>query len=152
MKTLFLLLVLPFSLMMSNQKDSTSLDKHPTTIESKKKIEVEVDVEIGRQKKNCAGLGICSISASTGIKGILDGNRVRATLTAQNGNVTSIDFHANSMNKLTRKNYFSIPVFVAEESFSQSLKTKQGKIVLNLKMGKYELKKSKLGFLLDISF
>ena len=151
MKTLFLLLVLPFSLMMSNQKDSTNLDNNPTTIESKRSVKVEVEMELGRKKKGCSGFGICSISGSAGIKGILDGNRVRATLIAQNGNVTSINFHANSMNKSTRKNYFSSRVFVVEENFSQSLRTKKGKIVLNLKTGKYKLKRSKLGFLLEVT-
>lgn len=113
-----------------------------------KKVEVDVELEIGRKKKGCAGFGVCSIVVSGGVKGVGGAGKVAATLTVQNDNVTAIEFHKESMDARTLKTYFAGGVFKVEEAFRTTVR-QQG-FTLNLKIGDYKLRQTKTGFLLEV--
>lgn len=147
MKTFILILLLPITFLLQANDAETNYTE-PTAIE-KKKVEVDVEIEIGRKKKNCGGFGVCSIVVSGGIKGILGPDKVGATLTVQDGVAISINFHSNTMDARTLKTYFSNGIFAIGETFKEKI-GKEG-FIMNLKIGDYKLERTKTGFLLEVS-
>lgn len=115
-----------------------------------KKVEIEIELEFGRKKLGCEKLGVCKVSGSAGIKGILGGNRAVAKATAEDGQVTEVVFLRASMSKKTISTYFSGPHFIVGEDFSTSFSHKGGKFTFKLKAGKYRLKKTKEGFVMGM--
>jgi hypothetical protein len=149
MKAILFALVLPFTMLFNTEPTSVTPDPAQAFEESyelPKKVEVEVEIDLGRKKKGCSGLGVCKISGSAGIKGILDGNRAIATATVEDGRITSLNFHRASMNKNTLSTYFSGSHFVVGENFSATFSHKGQKFIMNLKAGKYRIQKTKTGF------
>ncbi len=149
MKAILFALVLPFTMLFSGEPTTVTADYDQTIEENyklPKKVDVDVEIDLGRKKKGCSGFGVCKISGSAGIKGILDGNRVIATATAENGQITSLHFHSSSMNENTLKTFFSGSQFVVGENFSATFSHKGQRFILNLKAGKYRIQKTRTGF------
>jgi hypothetical protein len=146
MKTLIFALVFPFAFFLSSENDNLDSTKLVEVNNLVKKVEVDVEVDFGRKKKGCSGLGVCGVILSTGITGIMEGSGSRATLTVKDGVATGINFHRNSMSNETMKKYFAGKAFVIEEDFTTTIMDKEKKYTLNLKAGKFEIKKSKNGF------
>jgi hypothetical protein len=150
MKAILFVFMLPFTMLFTNEQPSTLVSDVNLTVEENyelpKKVEVEVEVDFGRKKKGCSGFGVCSISGSAGIKGILDGSSAFGRATAENGQITSITFLRASMNKKTLSTYFSGSQFIMAEDFSASFSHKGQKFIMNLKAGKYRMQKTSNGF------
>jgi hypothetical protein len=120
MKAILFALVLPFTMLFNTEPTSVTPDPAQTLEESyelPKKVEVEVEIDLGRKKKGCSGLGVCKISGSAGIKGILDGNRAIATATVEDGRITSLNFHRASMNKTPCRPTFPAAILSLERTF-----------------------------------
>jgi len=150
MKAILFVFMLPFTMLFTNEQPSTLVSDVNLTVEENyelpRKVEVDVEIDFGRKKKGCSGFGVCSISGSAGIKGILDGNSAFGIATAENGQITSITFLRASMNKNTLSTYFSGSQFVVQESLSTSLVFEGKVFIMNLKAGKYKIQKTRNGF------
>lgn len=142
--TLFLLL-LP-SLMEPVASPSTA-----STVSETDNLRIRLDArfELGRQSRNCRGFGICSVTVDGSIEEPITNTSVDATVTFDDGVATSVEFHTEALDPETYKEYFADAIFTIGETFKQTLKEKKLRILL--KKGKYKLRKTKTGFLLEVS-
>jgi hypothetical protein len=149
MKAILFALVLPFTMLFSIEQPTVTSDPDLSVEENyelPRKIEVDVELDLGRKKKGCSGLGVCKITGTIGKKGVLEGSSVLGRAVAENGQITSITFYKASMNPKTLSTYFSGSHFVVGENFSETFIYKGQKFTLNLKAGKYRIQKTKTGF------
>ena len=143
MKALLLTLVLPFSTFFSNfHSTADRANDHLVA----KKVEIEVEVDLGRKKKGCSGFGVCKITGGTKFMGVLEGSRAAATATTENGRVTNMNFHRSSMNEATLNKFFSSDNFLVGESFLIEFKVDDMSYKAGLRAGKYKINRTKSGF------
>ncbi|NND08803.1 MAG: hypothetical protein HKN87_20720 [Saprospiraceae bacterium] len=143
MKALLLTLLLPFSTFFS---DFNSTAVGTTDHLGAKKVEIEVEVDLGRKKKGCSGFGVCKIKGGTKIMGALEGSRSTATATTENGRVTSMTFHRSSMNEATLRKFFSSDNFLVGESFLLEFQVDGESYKAGLRAGKHKINRTKNGF------
>ena len=143
MKALLLVFLLPLSTLFSGT--STNAEDATNNLGAKK-VEVEVEVDLGRKKKGCSGFGVCKITAGTKIMGALEGTRAAATATTENGRVTSLNFHKASMSKATLKEFFSGDSFIVGESFLIDFKVDGKEYTAGLRAGKHKINRTRNGF------
>lgn len=146
MKTLFALLI-PFAFFFSTE-NATIEDSVPSKAkQAMDRIEVTVEVDFGRKRRDCGGFGVCKIkgTAGAGIRPMEAG--AMASLTGgQEGEPIIMNFYKKSMSNATVKKFFSESSFVVGEDFKTQLKTKDGTLDIYLKAGKYKIQKGKNGF------
>jgi len=137
MKTLLLLLLIPLS------ASNTLLAQAETIL---------IEVEFGVKSKNLCktGYGICSITPIKKSPGkALKGYRAVATAKVIDGVIVSLNFHANTMHQGTLKMYFSEKTFNFDSMTEIRVPTEG--FLLEVSGLKYNLSKTKLGFLLEVS-
>lgn len=143
MKALLLIFILPLSTLFSGSSPNA---EDATNNLGAKKVEVEVEVDLGRKKKGCSGFGVCKITAGTKVAGALEGTRAAATATTENGRVTSLNFHKSSMSDATLKEFFSGDGFLVGESFLIEFTVDGGAYTARLRAGIHKIRRTKSGF------
>lgn len=153
MKTLFLALAIPFALFFSGAPEVVDSNDPTVVVDDMIKVTIDIEVSIGRKKKNCGGFGICGKVTVGGFDKPLRGNKAYATVTMdkKSGEATHILFHRKHMSSEVLKKYFSGKHFTVEEDFKDSLVKKDQKFILMIGEGKYKFKKTKKGFLMPLN-
>lgn len=149
MKAILIALVLPFIMFFADETTTATADFGPGIEENfdmPKKVDVEVEIDLGRKKKGCSGFGVCKISGSAGFKGVFEGASAIAVASTENGQITSLNFRRSSMNKETLSRFFAGSHFIVGENFTASFSHKGQRFIMNLKAGKYRIQKTRTGF------
>ncbi|MDX1942261.1 MAG: hypothetical protein SFU99_16975 [Saprospiraceae bacterium] len=146
MKSIFFVIIIAISSILPESM------KYITTAAAKE-IEVEVEAELGRKKKDCTGFGICSVVLSTG--GIKLDAGGRMTLTeSQNSKGSTFElkkFNITRIDKEVANEHFvrdSILDFMPE-SLQTQLKINGKESTVHIKSGNYKIAKTKGGYLLS---
>ena len=149
MKTLLIALLLPFTMFFSEQPGTTTTDPDPPAAEyfdAFKKVEVDVEVDLGRKKKGCSGFGVCGVVVSTGVIDVIDGSGGMGKLTIEDGQATNIFIHRASLNTETLQTYFSKNVFTVNEPFKTTLRKGGNSFIIIFPKGNYQMQKTPRGF------
>ncbi len=149
MKALIFAFVMPFTMLFSGEQTTVNSEQNISIEESFdlfKKVEVDVEIDLGRKKKGCSGFGVCGVVISGSVIDVVDGSGAFGKITFENGRATSLFIHRASLNAQTLKTYFSGSTFVVGENFKATLRHKGQSFIIFLKAGKYRMQKTSKGF------
>lgn len=161
MKTVLFILMLPLTLFFTGERTSASLTE-PETGEELMGGAFDVDISIGRPNHDCTGFGVCDLNVDISFgsddeeeeeeerEEEEDDDTVDGEVEEENGQVQSIIFDLSSISKENAVKYFGNNTFVVQEGFRKILQVKGKKVLFSIKKGKYPLKRTRRGLLLDL--
>ncbi|MEZ4991533.1 MAG: hypothetical protein R2824_14030 [Saprospiraceae bacterium] len=105
-------------------------------------ININAGVTFGRLRKNCQGLGVCSVWVSTSN----DRRGSTATLVVTQNRIRWWRIKKSTVSKEDQEKYFKDGTFVVEEDFNTELKHNGEIYKISLKAGKYKIEETKTEF------
>lgn len=107
-------------------------------------------IGFGKPNADCSGSGICMVTADFK-NDLRDGFGIAKITVSNNESVDRILLLRKSLSKNTVKKYFSGSHFVMDEPYQGYLKLGDTNQKILIPAGKYKIKKTREGFLLEVS-
>ena len=107
-------------------------------------------IGFGRPNKDCSGSGICMVSADFK-SGLRDNFGIAKITLSSRGGISNILILRESLTSETIQKHFSGSHFMMESPYQGKLKMGGKDMEIRIPAGKYKIKKSKEGFLLEVT-